>query len=365
MRDITEFTGYEYLLIDCANHFGLDKETYEGRIAWANHYLNDLEGMVDQCPTKTRPLFIKSIMAIRDAQAGKPIGHLVGFDAICSGMQIMACLTGCYNSAKATGLIEPDHRSDAYNEVTEEMGKVMGNAYLIDRSDIKQGVMTSLYGSKAEPKRLFGEDTPEIEGFYKALSNTAPGPTALLDALLDSWQPFTLAHEWKLPDGHHARIKTMVKKEGRVEVDELGGVRFAYEWFENEGEERGVANAANVIHSIDAYILRCLVRRCNYDPAMMMNAAHDIEVTLLQRELDGQMLDIDAISHEAKALADRYQATKMADVRILQHATARDLTALDSDHLRKLGRIVDSMLNHKPFPVLSVHDESTLGSLIQ
>lgn len=77
------FTGYEYLMIDCANHFGLDKELFETRIQWVKDNMDALESFADQADKK--PLFVKSVMAIRKAQAGIPTGHLVGFDATCSG----------------------------------------------------------------------------------------------------------------------------------------------------------------------------------------------------------------------------------------------------------------------------------------
>lgn len=77
------FTGFEYLLIDAANNFGLDKETYDSRIIWAKANLDKLEDFVEEADDKEQ--FYSAVLAIREAQAGKPSGHLVGFDAICSG----------------------------------------------------------------------------------------------------------------------------------------------------------------------------------------------------------------------------------------------------------------------------------------
>lgn len=77
------FTGYEYLLIDAANNFGLDKLLFEERINWATQNLSNLETMASLAETK--PLYIKAVMAIRKAQAGLPMSHVVGLDAVCSG----------------------------------------------------------------------------------------------------------------------------------------------------------------------------------------------------------------------------------------------------------------------------------------
>jgi hypothetical protein len=109
--------------------------------------------------------------------------------------------------------------------------------------------MTAFYGSKAEPVKEFGDGTPELHAFYEAMYQLAPGPTMLLDTLLNSWQPWALSHEWQLPDGFEAKVKVIQKVKKRIEVDELNHSTFTYTYYINEGEERGVKNAANVIHS--------------------------------------------------------------------------------------------------------------------
>ena len=135
------FTGYEYILIDIANAFGLDKLLFEERIQWAKDNLNSLEAMADQAETK--PLFLKGVMALRKAQAGLPTGHVVGFDACCSGIQIMSALTGCVAGATATGLVDPNVRADAYSKTTEVMDGLLGGVGVtVSREDAKQALMT-------------------------------------------------------------------------------------------------------------------------------------------------------------------------------------------------------------------------------
>ena len=107
------FTGWQYLLIDVANQYGHDKLLFGERIKWAEEHLDRLESMIDQAETK--PLYMKAVQAIRKAQQGIPTGHLVGFDACCSGVQIMSAITGCVAGATATGLVDPDVRADAYS----------------------------------------------------------------------------------------------------------------------------------------------------------------------------------------------------------------------------------------------------------
>lgn len=138
------FTGWQYLLIDVANNAGidLDKETFENRIAWAERNLTMLEFHNKGQVWKEMPLYLKAVQAVRKAQVGEASGHLVGLDAICSGMQIMSVLTGCMSGAKATGLVDPDLRADAYTECTTVMENMLGISIPGKRKDVKQAVMT-------------------------------------------------------------------------------------------------------------------------------------------------------------------------------------------------------------------------------
>lgn len=239
---MVRYSGFEYLLIDAANNFGLDKLRFEDRIQWARDNLDHLEDLLDQAETK--PLYLKAVMAIRKAQAGQPTGHLVAMDATCSGVQIMSVLTGCIAGAKATGLVDPDRRADAYTDLNECMNGLLGGGFSVPRKHTKQALMTSCYGSKKVPKVLFGEGTEELNAFYEAVEIVAPGAWELLQDLLASWQPFALSHAWKLPDGFDAKVKVMVKETTRIEVDELDHATFTYEYYVNEGEKTGRANVA-------------------------------------------------------------------------------------------------------------------------
>jgi hypothetical protein len=350
------FTGYQYLLIEAANHFGLDKLTYSKRLDWAHSNLDRLEGIFDQADDQ--PRFRKVTMAIRKAQQGIPTGHLVGFDACCSGMQIMSAITGCMDGARATGLIDQDVRADAYTIVTDTMIKILGMDMSVSRQDAKDSVMTSLYGSKKEPKRIFGEDTSELNAFYEAMSVVCPGAWELLQELLDSWQPFALVHEWEMPDGYDARVKVMTKVEARIEVDELDHATFTYQWKENTGKEKGLSNVANVIHSIDAYVLRSLVRRCNYSPAIVEYAYELINERLYELASDKVVqeypLDTD---NKTSYYVEQFARSGMPDAVILPFLNSHSISYLTEEHLRLLWSLCREMLKYQPFEIVSVHDE--------
>jgi hypothetical protein len=353
----TTYTAWQYLLIDAANQFGLDKLTFEQRIEWATKMLADLETLAQDAPKKTLPLYIKAVMAIRKAQQGIPTGHMVGLDAICSGMQVMSALTGCIDGAKATGLVDTGVRPDAYTAVTTEMKSILGAAVDVSRDDAKNAVMTSFYGSKLRPKVIFGEGTPELDAFYEAAHRTAPGAWELLQDLLASWQPYALEHAWKLPDGYDARIKVMKKQESRIEVDELDHASFTYEYYVNEGTKKGLSNVANMTHSMDAYVLREMHRRCNYDRETILVAFNAIATERLNRSEQDRTTDGLSLSTEVDYYKEQYERSGLASAVILPHLNETSVQCLSDEHLQALASIGRGMLAHKPFELVTVHDE--------
>lgn len=247
------YTPFDYIAIDVANNFGNDKLEFEDRIKWVYDHIKagTLDDLVNDpaADKKTLPLLKKSIMVVKRALKSIPSGHTVGMDATCSGMQILSALTGCASGAHATGLVDPGKRMDAYKVVTDVMNTMEGIRVKISRPDAKDAVMKSLYGSQAEPRKIFGEETPELNAFYKAMMIVCPGAWSVLEALRDAWNPYALFHAWKLPDGYDAKVKVMEKVEKRIEVDELDHATFTHEFYVNEGTKTGISLIANVTHS--------------------------------------------------------------------------------------------------------------------
>ena len=350
------FTGYEYILIDIANQFGLDKLVFSERIQWVKDNITQLEALTPQAETK--PLYIKAVMALRKAQQGIPTGHLVGFDSVCSGIQIMSALTGCVAGATATGLVDPTVRADAYTSLTKAMNEVLhsqGLQVTIPRAQAKDAFMKATYGSRAEPIAIFGEDTPELEAFYEAANIVAPGAWELLQDLLATWKPYALYHTWELPDGFNARVKVMQKKELRIEVDELDHSTFTYEYYDNEGSKFGLSNVANVVHSIDAYVLRSMHRRCNYEVGTLTRA-----MVYVMQELDSRLSytgTFPTTNDKVNYYIDLFNRTNMTDPVVFPFITAVEAMAMPTAMLEQLKKIGLQMLEHKPFELVTVHDE--------
>ena len=351
----------EYLCIDIANCFGEDKavgfrgdkELFETRIQWVKDNYDVLEQRMDEADDKY--LYIKAVMALRDTVKGIPTGHMVALDAACSGIQIMSAITGCKAGGAITGQIDPDDRPDAYTIITDCMNNLltrsMKQGFTIQRSDAKQAVMTAGYGSKRKPKEIFGDEL--LDFFYEACHLHAPGTFDLLDTLINAWQPHNMVHAWELPDGFTAHIKVCERIETDIEIDELHHHKFSTSYKVNRPQERGVSLAANVTHSIDAYLLRSVLRRTNYDSKKVKQA-----VTLIEKELAATYrTPIDSTKESDMPLTEqRFTLTNMVDASTLYLINKDSIGYLGTTHLTRLLALAKEMLNHKPFETLTVHD---------
>ena len=78
-----QFTGWEYLCIDLANHYGLDKELFEDRIQWVKTNIVRLEELTQDAEEPY--LYYKAVRALRDSMNGIPTNHTVALDSASSG----------------------------------------------------------------------------------------------------------------------------------------------------------------------------------------------------------------------------------------------------------------------------------------
>ncbi|WP_052209178.1 DNA-directed RNA polymerase [Acinetobacter sp. A47] len=352
-NNMKTFTGIEYMAIDIANHFGLDKKPFEYRIQWVKdnlHQLEDLQDQVDEDPI----LYAKAVMAFRRALNGEEVGHMPSLDAVCSGIQIMSAITGCQKGAYITGLIDPDQRMDAYKFITDTLNVILKQKGIQDinvaRKDAKDAIMPCTYGSQAKPKEYFGEGQV-LEAFYMACHKEAKGTFELLQILRNTWQRGALAHTWQLPDGFVAQVKVMQKVETRVHIAEMFNYNMTIESKVNQGSDRGVSNVANVIHSIDAFLLRELIRRCNYNKNMTRKVYHIIKDYLLSNEKPQPLTD-----EELKYYFNLANQHGIVSVVVIPHITSENVDQLHRGYLADLLALLEVMLSYEPFMVTTVHD---------
>ncbi len=253
------FTGTEYLYIDIANQYGLDKHSWNYRCDWTKINEHQLESLSERADEPI--LYRKAVRALRATQDGEAVGFPMGLDATASGLQIMAVLIGCPVTGANVNLGASGNREDIYAKVAKEMSTLPGIS--VDRKLVKKPIMTHFYGSTNKPKQIFGEGTKELGAFYKILAQEMPGATELMGIMQACWNPEALSYEWTMPDGHVVVMKVMEPMEKKIEVDELEHSTFTHRAIVNTPAEFGLSLAANITHSVDGYVAREMVRRAD------------------------------------------------------------------------------------------------------
>lgn len=274
------FTGLEYLYISFANHYGLDKATWADRLKFAKSLLHGttpykqlVQDIDDQA---IEPILAnKAFNAIVEFGMDKPTGFMASLDATASGLQILACLMGCHETAKAVNLIDTGSRSDVYTTISDEMNVSLGCSKYT-RKELKQPIMTTFYNSQAQPKKIFGEGTPELEAYYQVIQKKLGGAWEAMQDIQSCWRDNVLVNEWTLPDGHKAHVPVMVEKSSRIEVDLGNGKKssFTYQTYVNGTTDYDLSLPANIVQSIDAYVVREMHRRA-YKQGFQLHTIHD------------------------------------------------------------------------------------------
>ena len=247
-----QFTALQYLKMDIASSYGMDKLNWEDRLAWFEEYEPVLEGML---PKAESPCLMKSgIEAYYLTLMGKPTTHLVSLDATASCLQLIGVITKDIKTCTASNVISTGNREDPYTLLNNTLSKILG--YTTSRADAKQAVMTTCFGSVYEPQQLYGEHYPQ---FLKGMDEEFPLVSSYLRLTKSIWNPNALSHTWTLPDGHTASPMSRNKFNFQTTYQ---GETININYNVNGAKDKSVSLSANAIHSIDGYIVREMVKRC-------------------------------------------------------------------------------------------------------
>lgn len=338
------FTPRQYLKMDVANHFGLDKEDWSVRLQWFDQHEDKLEGLLDQADVPAQ--YFAAVCAWRQVQAGEAIGYPIALDATASGMQILACLTGDRRAAELCNVVNTGSRKDAYTMVYQKMLEKVGTQGRVTRDMVKSAVMTSLYNSEAIPKKVFGEG-PLLAMFYATMQENAPAAWELNQYYKAMWDSERLTYSWVLPDNFHVHVKVMdyVTEQVRF-LDQHYDVTTKHHRPTSEGRSL----SANTTHSIDGMIVREIGRRCNYNPKKVEN------VSMILRHPDLWNNPVDEPADEQTILLNdllvRYEKSGYLSARVLEciHYNNAHLVPV-----KAVIELIDS-LPAKPFEVFAIHD---------
>jgi hypothetical protein len=236
----------DWLFMDVARSYGLDKATWGERFEWAWKNPKPQQGAKD-------PFLYKSACeALEQAENSKDLDHLISLDATASGIQCLALMSQDSDSAMAVNL-GSDRVHNIYRDVQREMGPH-------DYEAVKQATMTHFYESVLTPLQLFGNDYPK---FLAAMEKAMPGPTVIRDAIA-SCMDGREQYRWTMMDGYEVVMDVTAPVECTLDI----GAGHSVSWMEHRKAPvptKGLT--ANVTHSLDALVLREVLRRthCPYE----------------------------------------------------------------------------------------------------
>ncbi len=249
-------TNLSNLKIAIANHAGHDKMTWQGRIDWFN------KQTVFDIDTFAEPILgAKALRAYHETKQGHKTGYVMSIDATASGLQIMSALSGCKDTARVCNMINTGNREDVYQMIADKMNVLLNGKYSVNRKDVKKPCMTTFYNSTAVPFKAFNKH--QLKAFNDTLDGLMPGAMEVMEAINEYWNYDSDIHQWELPDGHIARVPVTEMTDVRVEIDELDHRTFTYRYNRQQPSENFRSLVANIVHSVDGFVAREMIRRCD------------------------------------------------------------------------------------------------------
>lgn len=337
-----EFSGLQYLHMDIANHFGLDKEDWDVRLAWFYNHEDKLEHLLDKADSPAQ--YFAAVQAWRATQRNEPVGYAIALDATASGMQILACLTGDRRAAELCNVVNVGKRMDAYTAVYQKMLAKVGQQGRVTRDMVKTAVMTALYNSEAEPKRVFGTGVL-LTKFYETMEEECPAVWELNKYYKAIWDSTRSTYSWVLPDNFHVNVKVINEV---TETVLFNGQHYDVVTKHHAPTAEGRSLSANTTHSIDGMIVREIGRRCNYNPTQVARIKYLLKNP--EKWTHGEAFGVDG--ELLLQLIDRYEESGYLSARIL------DCIGEHTAHLVPRDAVLEliASMPAKPFKVFSIHD---------
>lgn len=332
------FKPIEYMKIDIANSFGLDKEIWTERIKWVDKNHDHLLDLIDDADEPAE--YYAKVLSLYDVEAGKPTNSCCGLDATSSGTQLLSCITRDHKAASLCNVICRTEngvviRSDTYKIINNELGGYYPKA------QTKKAVMTSFYGSRSKPKELFGENVKE---FYGVMEKEAPLCWALNEYILDyCWNAKVEKYEWPMPDNFHVMIENHKIIEEEVIFNNES---YTIEKKVVGATESGRSLGANLTHSLDSLALREII--------YMASLSNDQRIKIKNLLKGNYELNIGSTANRTivETLLKRYEETNFMSARILHYIDEGNIHLIPREPLEELM----SFLPKRPFEVIGIHD---------
>lgn len=365
-------TSYEYSLKTLSNHAfkGSDKETLEVQIALGRKLipmlpqLSTMKGVKEFSQKHVLEASnVRGVVSLSKDILNNQFGW-VPLDTASSQSLITSAITRDNECLEKIFHLKENLPSDIYTVIGEEI-RATFNLGDIPRKVIKKALMAWGYGGYSHLCQLCNvkQDTLNAVMFDIAKSLGFMGIFTMRQACLDAWDEDALEHKWELPDGY--QIHQVITQDTfardvmtgeyiypakRVEITLNGKQRgIDCRWSKigtrNQKESGTRSIGANLIHSLDAYLMRELVRRCKQD------------FTIKPEEFSKVIeysFDIKVKDPKAEELFHMWEETNIVSLNILNHLSYEDY--LPRPYWEAICQVIDD-LPKEGFDIRPIHDE--------
>lgn len=269
--------GKKWFKHDIANHYGLDKALYSERESFVDDLFNKSRSDIG---TPDKPiLFERAIKFYQQAINTDTTNFSVCIDATASGLQILSIMSNCAETGLHTNLTDISKCYDIYaraaQRVIDETGTTLPLKQI--RKIVKKPVMTGTYNSQKQSVvaadklkelgcNISADKLLEICECSEKIRNVKNHFKSCFKKFgeLKDIKDNTIIR-YMMPDGFIVELPITVKDRVRIRDDEIG--YNCVMMFEKRGynfDDGWRSFLPNVIHSIDSYICREVLRRNHY-----------------------------------------------------------------------------------------------------
>ena len=366
-----KLSNFEYALKTLSNHAfkGSDKETLEVQVALGKKLLpmlptlSTMEGVKEFAKSHVLEASnIRGLVSLSNDILNNQFGW-VPLDTASSQSLIISAITRDNRCLNEIFHLNANMPSDIYTTIGEEI-RATFNLGDIPRKVIKKALMAWGYGGNSNLCQLCDVKPEVLDTVMADIAKDLgfKGIFTMRQACLDAWDEDALEHFWKLPDGYEIhQVITQdtfardmltgqyVYPAKRVEITLNGRQRgIDCRWSKvgtRSQKESGTRSiGANLIHSLDAFLMREIVRRCKQDFAIKPEEFKEVIES-------GFLLTKDS---KAEDIYNMWKETNVVSLNILNHLHYGD--SLPEDYYNAICKIIDE-LPEEGFDIRPIHDE--------
>lgn len=297
--------------------------------------------------------------AIQDIENGKKTGYMVKLDTKQSGITIQSLILRDHESMKVLG-IQDNTNNDLYQIFVDAFDGEF------TRKEMKKIVIPRFYGSYGGILNKLGSKA-RADKFCDMYAKLLPKCDKLRQVMLDVWDDQAIHYYWKAPDGleimdtveevpmFYSQHSETMPEECCTETDtvewkdEKGGRHNTRVYYSKPGcrvagvDEHTKGLGANLIHSLDAYIMRELITRC------AMSKRYSKRFLNLKRSKA-----MAVANSKVEEMYQVYKDTGICSLRVMEFVTKGD--DIQEDYYDAIALAI-SHLPRDHFDVIAVHDE--------